>query len=86
MDPKSKKGVISAIGCSWKNFKGELTRSCVKPFKDDPGNLWNRPEKFKKFIDQEDWDAFVRGRLSPKFEVYIKFILLYKCNIYPRYG
>ena len=77
MDPKTKKQVLSNMSAQWKIFKGELTRLYVRPFRDEPDQLKHRPEMYKKYIEQEDWEEFVKVRISKGFEVYSKWLKSY---------
>ncbi|KAF9599231.1 hypothetical protein IFM89_036357 [Coptis chinensis] len=63
-----KKGVVSDIGEKWKEFKSRLTRYYITPYKDQPEKLLKPPKKHEKNIRQEDWERFVKSRLTPKFQ------------------
>ncbi|KAF9615640.1 hypothetical protein IFM89_025449 [Coptis chinensis] len=65
-----KKGVVSDIGEKLKEFKSRLTRYYITPYKDQPEKLLKPPKKHEKNIRQEDWERFVKSRLTPKFQVY----------------
>ncbi|KAF9604053.1 hypothetical protein IFM89_001928 [Coptis chinensis] len=63
-----KKGVVSDIGEKWKEFKSRLTRYYITPYKDQPEKLLKLLKKHEKNIRQEDWERFVKSRLTPKFQ------------------
>ncbi|KAF9587585.1 hypothetical protein IFM89_004043 [Coptis chinensis] len=63
-----KKGVVSDIGEKCKEFKSRLTRYYITPYKDQPEKLLKPPKKHEKNIRQEDWERFVKSRLTPKFQ------------------
>ncbi|KAF9592089.1 hypothetical protein IFM89_011927 [Coptis chinensis] len=70
LDEGDKKGVVSDIGEKWKEFKSRLTRYYITPYKDQPEMLLKPPKKHEKNIRQEDWERFVKSRLTPKFQGY----------------
>ncbi|KAF9626778.1 hypothetical protein IFM89_039494 [Coptis chinensis] len=57
----------SAMGRLWKAFKSRLTRRYILPFKNKPKRLKKIPKLYRKVISQEDWDTFVKSRLTPEF-------------------
>ncbi|KAF9603433.1 hypothetical protein IFM89_036134 [Coptis chinensis] len=57
----------SAMGRLWKAFKSRLTRRYILPFKNKPKQLKKIPKLYRKVISQEDWDTFVKSRLTPEF-------------------
>ena len=66
LDKNSKKLVLQNIGRHWKDFKNVLTTKYIWRFLDDHSKFAKPPPKYS-FIDQEDWDVFVKKRLSPEF-------------------
>ncbi|KAF9590632.1 hypothetical protein IFM89_035950, partial [Coptis chinensis] len=57
----------SVMGRLWKAFKSRFTRRYILPFKNKPKRLKKIPKLYRKVISQEDWDTFVKSRLTPEF-------------------
>ncbi|KAF5200830.1 hypothetical protein FRX31_009584 [Thalictrum thalictroides] len=60
---------VSAIGASWKKFKSLLTTKYIRPFEDDPERLRYPPKIYEKIIPQNDWEVFVKQRISDEFKL-----------------
>ncbi|CAL8088973.1 unnamed protein product [Prunus armeniaca] len=59
--------VLSSATKKWKDFKSTLTRHYILPYIKEREKLSQPPEIYK-FIEKEEWDAFVASRLSKEFE------------------
>ena len=62
------------LGKCFRSFKNTLTVKHILPFKDEP-ELLKKPLAEYHFIDDEDWNIFVKNRLSEKFQVQIQLTL-----------
>ena len=58
------------LGKCFQSFKNLLTMKYIIPFKYEP-ELLKKPQVECNFIDDEDWNTFVKNRLSEKFQVHI---------------
>ncbi|XP_052293551.1 uncharacterized protein LOC127901142 isoform X3 [Citrus sinensis] len=58
---------LSSAANKWRTFKNRLTTKYIKRYKDKPEAL-KCPPKMYDFIEQEDWEVFVRYRTSSAFE------------------
>ena len=58
------------LGKCFRSFKNLLTMKYIIPFKYEP-ELLKKPPVECNFIDDEDWNTFVKNRLSEKFQVHI---------------
>ncbi|XP_008235163.1 PREDICTED: uncharacterized protein LOC103334016 [Prunus mume] len=65
--PKSRKMVLTSASNRWRQFKSDLTRKYIMPFKDEAEALKNPPEDYG-FIKQQHWQQFVNGRLTKEFQ------------------
>lgn len=64
---------LSSAANKWRTFKNRLTTKYIKRYKDKPEAL-KCPPKMYDFIEQEDWEVFVRYRTSSAFEVLTNFL------------
>ena len=62
------------LGKCFRSFKNTLTMKHILPFKDEP-KLLKKPPTDYHFIDDEDWNIFVKNRLSENFQVQIQLTL-----------
>ena len=62
------------LGKCFRSFKNTLTVKHILPFKDELEFLKKPPAEYH-FIDDEDWNIFVKNRLSKKFQVQIQLTL-----------
>lgn len=60
--------VLTSASNRWRQFKSDLTRKYIMPFKDEAEALKNPPEDYG-FIKQQHWQQFVNGRLTKEFQV-----------------
>lgn len=60
--------VLTSASNRWRQFKSDLTRKYIMPFKDEAEALKNPPEDYG-FIKQQHWKQFVNGRLTKEFQV-----------------
>ncbi|KAF9610905.1 hypothetical protein IFM89_025493 [Coptis chinensis] len=67
LDTNKRSICTSAMGRLWKAFKSHLTRRYILPFKNKLKRLKKIPKLYRKVISQEDWDTFVKSRLTPEF-------------------
>ncbi|PRQ48579.1 putative Ulp1 protease family catalytic domain, putative transposase, Ptta/En/Spm, plant [Rosa chinensis] len=65
--PRCRKMVLSSAANKWRQFKSELTTKYVLPYKDQPDALKDPPEEYD-FIKQQDWEQFVKSRLTTDFQ------------------
>ena len=68
MDKRSRKNLMRTIRRSFQSFKNHLIVKYIIPFKDNPKMLKNPPIEYH-FIGDEDWNIFVKDRLSNAFQV-----------------
>ncbi|KAH7857346.1 hypothetical protein Vadar_011573 [Vaccinium darrowii] len=66
VDPRSKKKVLSNIATSCRTFRKALT-TYIRKHKSDPDILARPPPNYS-FLDQNQWDAFVKHRLTEDFQ------------------
>ncbi|RVW56875.1 hypothetical protein CK203_078518 [Vitis vinifera] len=66
LDKKSRRNCMLTLGKCFRSFKNTLTVKHILPFKDEPELLKKPPAEYH-FIDDEDWNIFVKNRLSEKF-------------------
>ena len=59
---------MGTIGRSFRSFKNHLTVKYIIPFKDIQEMLKKPPSEYS-FIEDEDWNIFVKDRLSNAFQV-----------------
>ena len=59
---------MRTIGRSFRSFKNHLTVKYIIPFKDNPEMLKNHPVEYS-FIEDDDWNIFVKDILSNAFQV-----------------
>ncbi|RVW72464.1 hypothetical protein CK203_060492 [Vitis vinifera] len=69
LDKKSRRNCMLTLGKCFRSFKNTLTVKHILPFKDEPELLKKPPAEYH-FIDDEDWNIFVKNRLSEKFQEY----------------
>ncbi|RVW75827.1 hypothetical protein CK203_055115 [Vitis vinifera] len=69
LDKKSRRNCMLTVGKCFRSFKNTLTVKHILPFKDEPELLKKPPTEYH-FIDDEDWNIFVKNRLSEKFQEY----------------
>ena len=62
------------LGKCFQYFKNMLIVKHMLPFKDETELLEKPPTEYH-FIDDEDWNIFVKKRLSKKFQVQIQLTL-----------
>ena len=62
------------LGKCFQSFKNMLTVKHILPFKDKSKVLKKPPTEYN-FINDEDWNIFVKNRLSEKFQVKIQLTL-----------
>lgn len=67
VDERTKKKVLSSIAEKWRTFKGALSRH-IRNNSSNLKLLSKPPEKYS-FIEQKDWDSFLKHRLSKEFKV-----------------
>ncbi|RVW24553.1 hypothetical protein CK203_090862 [Vitis vinifera] len=63
LDKKSRRNCMLTLGKCFRSFKNTLTVKHILPFKDEPELLKKPPAEYH-FIDDEDWNIFVKNRLS----------------------
>ena len=68
LDKRSRRNCMRTIGRSFRTFKNYLTVNHIIPFKDEPEMLKKPPAEYS-FIEDEDWNIFVKDRLSNAFQV-----------------
>ncbi|KAA0066037.1 hypothetical protein E6C27_scaffold21G00090 [Cucumis melo var. makuwa] len=59
--------ILKTAGTTFRQFKHWLTKKYILPFKNEP-ELLKRPPYMYSYIDQKQWEEFVRSRLCPHFE------------------
>ncbi|PRQ34705.1 hypothetical protein RchiOBHm_Chr5g0072061 [Rosa chinensis] len=64
--PEHKRMVLISAGRKWREFKSHLTTRYILPYRDNPEMIESRPEDYL-FINQRDWEIFVKDRLSDTF-------------------
>ncbi|KAL6333211.1 hypothetical protein AAG906_028394 [Vitis piasezkii] len=69
LDKKSRRNCMLTLGKCFRSFKNTLTVKHILPFKDEPEFLKKPPAEYH-VIDDEDWNIFVKNRLSEKFQEY----------------
>ena len=62
------------LGKCFQYFKNMLIVKHMLPFKDETELLEKPPTEYH-FIDDENWNIFVKNRLSEKFQVQIQLTL-----------
>ncbi|XP_050370270.1 uncharacterized protein LOC126788239 isoform X2 [Argentina anserina] len=65
--PRHRKMILASASNKWRQFKSELTTKYVMPYKDQPDILKDPPEEYD-FIKQQDWEQFVKSRLTIDFQ------------------
>ena len=69
MVPKQwKKMVFASAGQKWRDFKSKLTTWYIIPFMDSP-ELFQFPPDDYRSIHADQWQEFVKDRISPQFQV-----------------
>ncbi|KAF5203215.1 hypothetical protein FRX31_007198, partial [Thalictrum thalictroides] len=63
-----RKSRLSSMASAWTKFKSTLTTIYIRPFENDPDVLQKVPEIYKGYIPQNDWDVFLKERLSDEFK------------------
>ncbi|KAF5197832.1 Transposase [Thalictrum thalictroides] len=63
-----RKSRLSSMASAWTKFKSTLTTIYIRPFENDPEVLQKVPEIYKGYIPQNDWDVFLKERLSVEFK------------------
>ncbi|KAK1264754.1 hypothetical protein QJS04_geneDACA023239 [Acorus gramineus] len=63
----SKAKIIQLVGAKWKAFKKDLNKKYICPAKGNE-ELLKHPPCTYNFIEQADWDQFVRTRLTKEFQ------------------
>ena len=58
------------MGTCFRSFKNMLTTKYILPFK-DKSELLKKPLAEYDFIDDEDWNIFVKNCLSNEFQVHM---------------
>ncbi|KAH7849778.1 hypothetical protein Vadar_022857 [Vaccinium darrowii] len=66
VDPRSKKKVLSNIATSCRTFRKALT-TYIRKHESDP-DILSRPPPNYSFLDQNQWDAFVKHRQTEDFQ------------------
>lgn len=69
IDPKSEKQLMQNAATCFRTFKYHLTKH-IKKFEHEPEKLATPPELYSH-INKDDWDAFVKSRLSKEFQVHM---------------
>ncbi|KAL0554078.1 hypothetical protein IC582_007989 [Cucumis melo] len=67
IDSRSMKSILKTARIAFCQFKHWLTKKYILPFKNEP-ELLKRPPYMYSYIDQKQWEEFVRFRLCPHFE------------------
>ncbi|KAL0549454.1 hypothetical protein IC582_013936 [Cucumis melo] len=67
IDSRSRKSILKTAGTTFTQFKHWLTKKYILPFKNEL-ELLKRPPYMYSYIDQKEWEEFVRSRLCPHFE------------------
>ncbi|KAA0038147.1 hypothetical protein E6C27_scaffold36G003750 [Cucumis melo var. makuwa] len=67
IDSRSMKSILKTARIALCQFKHWLTKKYILPFKNEP-ELLKRPPYMYSYIDQKQWEEFVRFRLCPHFE------------------
>ncbi|KAA0054778.1 transposase [Cucumis melo var. makuwa] len=67
IDSRSRKSILKTAGTTFRQFKHWLTKRYILPFKNEP-EILKRPPYMYSYIDQKQWEEFVRSRLCPHFE------------------
>ncbi|KAL0536778.1 hypothetical protein IC582_025739 [Cucumis melo] len=80
IDNRSRKSILKTAGTTFRQFKHWLTKKYILPFKNEP-ELLKRPPYMYSYIDQKQWEEFVRSRLCPHFEVSLNLFIFYVLNI-----
>ncbi|KAF9598205.1 hypothetical protein IFM89_025844 [Coptis chinensis] len=78
------KGTLQDIGEKWREFKNRLTRFYITPFKDQLELLRKPPKVYEKYISQEDWDKFVKSRLTDEFQAGCRLLNWKECQALER--
>ncbi|XP_074573663.1 uncharacterized protein LOC141830081 [Curcuma longa] len=82
MDPKWRNGCLSSANAKWRQYKTHLTRTFIRPNRNNPKLLNKVPQGH--CISPKDWSSFVISRMSEDF---IKKSELQsergKANLYP---
>ncbi|RVW24082.1 hypothetical protein CK203_091324 [Vitis vinifera] len=68
LDKKNRRNCMLTLGKCFRSFNNMLTMKHILPFKDEPKLLKKPPAEYH-FIDDEDWNIFVKNRLSEKFQM-----------------
>ncbi|TYK15928.1 putative serine/threonine-protein kinase nek2 [Cucumis melo var. makuwa] len=58
---RSRKSILKTAGTAFRQFKHWLTKKYILPFKNEPELLKRPPYKYS-YIDQKQWEEFVRSR------------------------
>ncbi|TYK30787.1 putative serine/threonine-protein kinase nek2 [Cucumis melo var. makuwa] len=61
------KSILKTAKTTFRQFKHWLTKKYILPFKNEH-ELLKRPPYMYSYIDQKQWEEFVRSRLCPHFE------------------
>ncbi|XP_058192212.1 uncharacterized protein LOC131309621 [Rhododendron vialii] len=81
VDLRSKKGVLSSIATCLRTFRKYLTKH-IYANKSNPIILSKPPEAYS-FLEQQEWDSFVKRRLTKEFEEFRGVQQRRrKCNLY----
>ena len=64
--------VLQSAGMKWRQFKSDLTRDYVMPFKGQKKKL-NKPPQRYAFVGKGAWKRFVAKRTAAEWEVVIHF-------------
>ncbi|KAL0546092.1 hypothetical protein IC582_015997 [Cucumis melo] len=67
INSRSSKSILKTAETTFRQFKHWLTKKYILPFKNEP-ELLKRPPYMYSYIDQKQWEEFVRSRLCPHFE------------------
>lgn len=74
-DDEFKNKMMKSAADILKQFRTRMARIYVYGREDEPAEMYNPPVKYK-FITQEQWNEFVKLRLSPEFKVKEPIIIL----------
>lgn len=69
-----KRKILSKFTASWRRWKREVALKYITPFEDTSKVLEKVPKKLQALVEQEDWDKYVKWRLSDECKVYIDLI------------
>ncbi|OVA05618.1 Transposase [Macleaya cordata] len=56
--------MLSKFSALWRSWKRRVAQKYILPFEDRPNVLKRVPKKISSLVDRDDWDKFVKWRLS----------------------